>query len=96
VIENTNGFNFKGDYFPINQTLITANTIIDNTPESMPVVLSNITAINTAAMSGVNNFCFAHEAIDIVPGVITPILKYSFCEHANCLGFLVLERVLQF
>jgi hypothetical protein len=77
VSENTNGFNFKGAYFPINQTLITANTIIDNTPLSMPVVLSNVAAINTTAMSGVNDFRFAHEATDIVPGDIIPIPKYS-------------------
>ena len=91
VIENTNGFNFKGDYFPINQTLITANTIIDNTPVSMPVVLSNVAAINTTAMSGVNDFRFAHEATDIVPRDITPIPKYSLCEHANCVGFRTKE-----
>jgi hypothetical protein len=50
LIENTNGFNFKGDYFLINQTLIKANTIIDNTPVSMPLVFIKINRVKEDRM----------------------------------------------
>lgn len=91
VIENTNGFNFKGDFFPVNQAFITDTNTIDNTPSSISVVLSNVDPINTTPMSGVNYFRFKHEATDIVPGHITPILKYSLRENVNLLNSIITD-----
>ena len=78
VIENTNGFNSKRRLFPYKPN--PQSSLHYNRQHTYKNVchLINTNTINTTAMSGVNDFRFAHEATDIVPGDIAPIPKYSF------------------
>lgn len=85
----------KGDYFPVNQKLIIANIIIHNTTVSMSVISSNTNTTNTTAMMGVNDFSFAHKAIDIIQADITSIPKYSLFGML-IVSVLVFKRELQF
>jgi hypothetical protein len=78
VIENTNGFNSKRQLFPYKPN--PHNSVHYNIQHICKHVCHfiNTNTINTSAMSDVNDFRFAHEATDIVPGDIAPIPKYSF------------------
>ena len=78
VIENTNGFNSKRRLFPYKPN--PHNSVHYNRQHTCKHVCHfiNTNTINTTTMSDVNDFRFAHEATDIVPGDIAPIPKYSF------------------
>jgi hypothetical protein len=77
VIENTNGFNSKRRLFPYKPS--PHNSVHYNRQHICKHVCHfiNTNSINTTAMSGVNDFRFAHEATDNVPGDIKPIPEYS-------------------
>jgi hypothetical protein len=91
VSKNTNGFNFKDDFFSLNQAYITDENIINNTPSNITVVLSNVDVFNPTSKSGVNYFRFEFKATSIVAGIITPVLKYSLRENTNLNDFLITD-----
>lgn len=84
VIDRTNGFNFMGDFFSVNNAFIKDDNIIDNTASEISIVLSNVNILSeTPKSSGVNYFYFAIEVATVVPGTISPVSKYSLRENTN-------------
>ena len=78
VIENTNGFNSKRRLFYYKPNLNNSEHYYREHICKHVCHFFNTNIINTTAMSDVNDFRFAHEATDILPGDIAPIPKYLF------------------